>query len=255
MTPITTKDLKLYEHKEDEKSSDDSSLMLLTDHLDELRNKILISLFVLIVASVIGFALSKNIISLLTKIAPEGTTFIQIKPGEFFFTSFRVALYAGFVLALPVILWQLAGFIIPGLTDKEKKVSIPIISASPILFALGSFFAYRFVAPSMIRFLFGFGQGVIATSISIEHFVSFTLMIMAVCGFAFLLPIVLIALANIGVVDSEILMDKWREAILISIILGAILTPTPDPLNMGLVGGILIALYFLSCGVLKVLRK
>ena len=255
MKPISTKDLQLYEPHKDKELSNGGPLMPIVDHLNELRNKILISLFALIVSSVIGFAFSRDIISLLIKIAPAGTTFIQIKPGEFFFTSFRVSLYCGLVIALPLIFWQLAGFVIPGLTDKEKKISIPIVSASPILFVFGSLFAYRFVAPSMIKFLFGFGKDVISMSISIEHFVSFTLMIMAICGFAFLLPVVLIVLANIGVVDSKILSHKWREAVLISVILGAILTPTPDPFNMGLVSGILIVLYVLSCGILKILHK
>ena len=254
MSPTSTKELKLYE-KEKIDESDNSSSMSLSIHLNELRNKIIFSLIALGIASVISFSSSKEIVRLLTNIAPQGTAFLQIKPGEFFFTSLRVALFCGLGIASPIIIWQLGSFILPGLTTKEKKATIPILSFAPVLFAVGGVFAYYFVAPSMLKFLFGFGAGVIPSSISIESFISFTLMIMAICGFTFLLPVVIFALANVGIVDSKILITKWRHAILLSLILGAILTPTPDPFNMGLVSGVLVALYFLSWGILKMIGK
>ncbi len=253
MNPISTKELELYEKPESD-LNDDVPIPL-SEHLNDLRNKIIISLLVLLITTSIGFYLSKGIISLLTEAAPEGTTFLQIKPGEFFFCSMRVAFYFGVALALPVIIWQLGSFIVPGLKPKEKNIIIPILSGAPILFCIGSMFAYYFVIPSMLNFLFGFGKDVISTSISIESFVSFSLLIMAIFGFCFLLPIVIFALSNVGILNSEILISKWRYAILSSVILGAVLTPTPDPFNMGVVSGILIALYFLSWGVLKLTRR
>ena len=249
MKPISTKELKLYE-KKDTDDFDDGLLMPLSKHLEELRSKIIISLIALCIAILLGFSFSREIIKLLTNIA-SGVTFLQIKPGEFFFTSFRVSLYVGLVLASPVVIWQFGSFILPGLKTKEKKIAIPILTGAPILFSIGSVFAYFFVVPSMLNFLFGFGKNIISSSISIESFVSFTLMIMAICGVAFLLPIIIFALANVGILNSEILIGKWRYAILSSVILGAILTPTPDPFNMSIVSGILIALYFLSFGILK----
>lgn len=254
MSPTSTKDLKLYE-KEVLDESDNSPTMPLSIHLDELRNKIIFSLIALCLVSLISFSSSKEMIKLLTNIAPQGTAFLQIKPGEFFFTSLRVAIFCGLGTTSPIIIWQLGSFILPGLTTKEKKATILILSFAPILFGLGSVFAYYFVAPSMLKFLFGFGAGVIPSSISIENFISFTLMIMAICGFTFLLPVVIFALANVGIVDSKVLINKWRHAILLSLILGAVLTPTPDPFNMGLVSGILVTLYFLSWGILRVVGK
>ena len=251
--PISTKQLNIYKNKEE--GFDNGMLMPLSDHLNELRNKIIISTIALCVMTLIGFYISKQTISLLTSTVPFETTFLQIKPGEFFFTSIRVSLYIGLTLASPIILWQLISFITPGLTQKEKKAVVPIITSAPILFLFGSVFAYYFVVPSMLKFLFGFGKDVISTSISIEGFVSFTLMIMAICGFAFLLPIVILVLANIGIVNSQLLVNKWRYAILGSVILGAILTPTPDPFNMSIVSGILISLYFISVGILKITKQ
>ena len=253
MKPISTKELELYD-KQDE-DSNDGLLIPLSVHLEELRNKIIISLLSLTIATLVGFTFTREIIRLLTNIAPADTTFLQLRPGEFFFTSMRVALYCGLAIASPVMIWQLGSFIFPGLKPKEKKIAIPILSGAPVLFCLGSLFGYFFVAPSMLNFLFGFGKDVISTSISIESFVSFVLLIMAICGSAFLLPIVIFALANVGILNSNILIINWRYAILASVISGAVLTPTPDPFNMSIVSGILIALYFLSWGILKITKR
>jgi sec-independent protein translocase protein TatC len=163
----------------------------------------------------------------------------------------RISLYIGIALSSPVIIWQLGSFILPGLKKKEQQVIIPVLIGAPFLFSIGSIFAYYFVVPSMLNFLFGFGKGIITTSISIEHFVSFALMITAVCGFAFLLPIIILVLGKIGLVNLKMLIKNWRYAVLSSVVLGAILTPTPDPFNMSLVAGILIVLFFISCGVLR----
>ena len=254
MTPISTKDLNLYKNKAPDEL-DGGPVMSISSHLDELRVKIITSLILISITTFIGFSFSGDFIKLLTSIAPQGTTFLQIKPGEFFFTSLRTSLYVGLALASPVVIWQLGSFILAGLSLKEKKVTVPILTFAPILFCIGSLFAYFFVAPSMLNFLFGFGKDVILTSISIESFVSFTLMIMAICGVAFLLPIIIFALANAGIVNSKILINKWRYAILISVLLGAMLTPTPDPFNMTIVSSILIGLYFASWGILKIVRN
>ncbi len=253
MNPISTKELDLYKRK-DVNETNIETLMPLSIHLDELRNKIIISLLAICTTTLVGFLYSKEIVKLLTRIAPLETTFLQIRPGEFFFTSLRIALFAGIISASPVIIWQLGSFILAGLTNKEKKIALPILTGAPLLFFTGIVFAYLFVAPSMLNFLFGFGKDIISTSISIESFVSFTLMIMAICGCTFLLPIIILALANVGIVNSKMLIQNWRYALLSSVILGAILTPTPDPFNMGVVGGILITLYFVSVGVLKIMR-
>ena len=213
------------------------------------------SLIALFITSLGGFYLSKEIIRLLTAIAPQETLFLQIKPGEFFFASLRTALYLGILLSSPVIIWQMGSFILPGLKDKEKRIAIPILAGAPSLFCVGLIFGYYFVAPSMLNFLFGFGKEVISTSISIESYLNFTLMIMAICGFAFLLPIIIFALANAGILSSKTLSHNWRQAILSGVILGAILTPTPDPFNMAIVSGILIGLYFISFLILKVTNK
>ena len=250
MKPISTKELELYEN-----NVETGHLIPLSTHLNELRNKIIISLIAFSIATVIGFSTSKEAIRLLTNIAPPETVFIQIKPGEFFFSCMKISLYVGIVLSSPVIIWQLGSFILPGLKPQERKVALPMFIGSPFLFLIGSIFSYYFIAPSMLNFLFGFGEGVISTSISIENFISFTLSIMAMCGTAFLLPIVIFSLSGVGIISPQFLLSNWRYAVLASVILGAVLTPTPDPFNMGIISGVLIGLYFTSYGILVICKK
>ncbi len=253
MNPISTKELDLYKEKKAE-DSNEGPLIPLSEHLTELRNKLIISFIALGITILFGFSFSKEIIRLLSILAPHETVFIQIKPGEFFFSSFRVAFFFGLTMASPVIIWQLGSFIIPGLKIRERKIITPILIGAPFLFLTGVVFAYFFVAPSMLNFLFGFGKDIISTSISIENFISFTLMIMTICGCTFLLPIIIFALASVGIVNSAMLTKNWRYAILSSVVFGAILTPTPDPFNMGIVSGILTGLYFISVGILRIMH-
>lgn len=245
MKPTSTKELELYE-----KDTEGGQLIPLSSHLGELRNKIIISLTAFSIAMLMGFSFSKDIIKILTNIAPPDTIFIQIKPGEFFFSCIKIALYIGAVISSPVVIWQLSSFIFPGLKPNEKKFALPILTGAPFLFLAGSVFAYYFIAPPMLSFLFGFGENIISTSISVENFISFTLSIIAMCGLAFLLPVVIFSLAGLGIINSKLLLSGWRYAILSSVVAGAVLTPTPDPFNMFIVSGILIGLYFLSWCIL-----
>ncbi len=254
MSPTSTKELELYQ-KQDTEEFDTSPSMPLSRHLEELRKKIIISFTSFSVASVLGFYFSRDFISILTNLAPSDTIFLQIKPGEFFFTAMRIAVFLGVLLSSPVIIWQLGSFIFPGLNQKERKMIMPAVAAAPALFVLGCAFAYFFVAPSMLNFLFGFGKDIISTSISIESYISFTIMIMAICGFSFLIPILILGCANVGLINSKSLIRSWRYVILASVISGAVLTPTPDPFNMSIVSGILIGLYLISYGILCVMRR
>lgn len=253
MNPISTKELSLYQGKKE--ITDEGPSLPLSEHLNELRKKIIISLAVFLICALITFSFSKDFLRLLILAVPSETTFLQIKPGEFFFTSLRVALFFAFIFSSPIIIWQLGSFILPGLTNKEKKIAVPILTLSPLLFLTGSAFSYFFVIKSMLNFLFFFGKDVIPISISIEYYVSFVLMILAICGFIFLLPIVIIALGSAHIVSAQTLIKKWKHALLLSLILAAIFTPTPDPINMCLVGSILIALYLVSIVILKLMLK
>ena len=248
MPPISTKDLNLY------KKEDPEIELPLSTHLEELRQRILISLVTLFVSFVISLLYSKNIIYYLTLIAPQDTIFIQIKPGEFFFTCMRVAFYGGFAISLPVIIFQSCNFVFPGLRENEKKLLFLMVILTPFSFILGTVFAYYAVLPSMLGFLFGFGGDMITTSISIENYIAFSIMVLAICGVAFLMPAVLFVLGKLKLISSKFLISQWRYAVLLCVVLGAVLTPTPDPFNMILISGVLVFLYIISILVLKLTK-
>lgn len=254
MKPVSTKDLNLYK----DKASDEFEIgpqMALSEHLSELRKKIILSLVVFIVFALIGFTFTSQITSLLIDIAPENTMFIQIKPGEYFFASLKISFYFAVTFSSPLLIYILGSFIAPGLKKAEKKIIAPVMILSPLLFFSGILFGYYFVTPSMLNFLFGFGENIVSSSISIENFISFSLMILSICGFTFLLPVLFIVLAFFKIIDSSFLIQKWRYFILSSVVLGAVLTPTPDPFNMCLISGLLVGLYLFSFVILKLFFK
>lgn len=226
-----------------------------TDHLQELRNRIAIVIFTIIVSSMTCFYFSGDIIKVLQAAAPEGASFFQLKPGELFMSSFKVAIYLGLVLAMPVLLQQISGFMKPGLSKKERRVLQPIFIGAPLLFLAGISFAYYFVLPPLLDFLLGFRTGVVETRYGLEHFLNLEISILGLCGLTFQLPIVLITISLLNLVKSNQLMAIWRYVVLSSFVIAAILTPTPDPLTMTVVASAMLGLYFSTVAVLKLLKK
>ncbi len=226
-----------------------------TDHLQELRNRILITVISLITMIMLCFYFSGPIILFLEAAAPEGASFFQLKPGELFMSSFKVSVYLGVILALPVFLNQIAVFLSPGLNQKEKKILSPIFWASPFLFLAGIAFAYYMVLPPLLDFLLGFREGVVETRYGLEHFINLELSILALCGIAFQLPIIIITISFFNIIKSSQLMSIWRYVILGSFVIAAVLTPTPDPLTMTIVALALLALYFGTVTILIFMKK
>ena len=156
---------------------------------------------------------------------------------------------------MPLLLQQIESFLRPGLKDKELNLLGPILISSPILFWLGMAFAYFFTLPSLLEFLLGFGQGLVEARYGLEHFINLELSILSICGISFQLPIVLISLAQFGIVSSKGLLRLWRYVILGAFMLAAVITPTPDPLTMSILAGALLALFFLTILILKAMKR
>lgn len=227
----------------------------LSEHLTELRNRVLISIAAVAVSIFICFQFSEHIILFLQAAAPEGASFFQLKPGELFLSTMKISIYSGLVLSLPIILSQIAGFIYPGLKDNEKKILNPVLFGAPILFYLGIAFAYYMALPPLLSFLLGFKEGIVETRYGLEHFLNLEVSILGLCGIAFQLPILIMVLSFVGLINSSQLFKIWRYVILGTFIVAAILTPTPDPLTMTIVASALLALYFGTVSILKFLGK
>ena len=115
--------------------------------------------------------------------------FLQLAPGEFLFVSIKVAGYAGLILALPYIVFQVLSFILPGLTEREKRLIAPAVSGSAILFIIGIFFAWWTLVPDALGFIVNYGSAVVAPLLSIEKYLDFVFLSMLSIGLSFQIPI------------------------------------------------------------------
>ncbi|MAE95344.1 MAG: twin-arginine translocase subunit TatC [Deltaproteobacteria bacterium] len=224
----------------------------LTEHLAELRSR----LFKIILAWGLGFAgawsFSEIIFGFLLEPATaalgEGGKLQAIAPTEIFFTYLKCALLAGFVFALPVIFWQLWAFIAPGLYPSEKKVAVPFVLCSTVLFASGGAFGYYAVFPLVYEFFAGFSSSFVESAWTMREVFSLTTRLLLAFGTGFELPVVVFFLAAAGIVDPRQFIGGLKYAVLVSFVFAAVLTP-PDVVSQILLAVPLVVLYLVGVGV------
>ncbi|MGB2923966.1 MAG: twin-arginine translocase subunit TatC [Limnothrix sp.] len=220
------------------------------DHLEELRLRIFYGLIAVVLGWIACFFFVKPIVQLLEAPA-AGVKFIQVAPGEFFFLSFKVAGYTGALLASPVILYQVIAFVLPGLTQKERRLLGPVVIGSGVLFFVGLAFSYVALIPAALNFFITYGADVVEAAWSIESYFELVLGLMFFTGLAFQVPVIQMVLALLGIVTSELMLKGWRLVILGSVIMGAVITPSTDPMTQSLLAGAILGLYFGGIGVVK----
>lgn len=232
----------------------DEKEMSLFDHLEELRQRIFYALIAVGIGAIACFAGVKPIVQLL-EIPAQGVKFLQFAPGEYFFVSIKVAGYCGILVASPVILYQIVAFVVPGLTRKEQRLLAPIVFGSSILFVAGLAFAYVALIPAALNFFITYGADVVEQSWSIEKYFEFVLLLLFSTGLAFQVPIIQALLGLLGIVSSQQMLSGWRFVLVGAAVIGAVLTPSTDPLTQSLLGGAITALYFGGIGIVKLLGK
>ena len=173
--------------------------------------------------------------------------------GGVFIVALKVSLYAAIFLALPIILWQLWLFVAPGLYDNEKKMALPFLIGTTVMFAIGVLFAYYVVTPFGFQFLITFGAFLYTPLINIEDYIGFFAKILFGFGIAFELPMIVYFLASIKLVTEKTLLDFFKYAIVIIFIVAALLTP-PDVITQMLMAAPLIILYGVSILVAKAIN-
>ncbi len=225
--------------------------MSIFDHLDELRQRIFYSLIVVGVAIAGCFFVVKSIVELL-EVPAQGAKFLQLSPGEYFFVSVKVAGYSGLLIASPFILYQIIMFVLPGLTRRERRLLGPIVLGSSVLFFGGLVFAYIALIPAALNFFISYGADVVEQLWSIERYFEFVLLLLFCTGLAFQVPVVQFLLALLGLVTSQQMLKSWRYVLLGAAILGAVLTPSTDPVTQSLLGGAVLFLYFGGIVLVKV---
>ena len=228
--------------------------MSLFDHLDELRTRIFYALIAIVIGIIGCFAVVKPLVRIL-ELPAQGVKFLQLAPGEFFFVSIKVAGYSGILVASPFILYQIIQFVLPGLTRRERRLLGPVILGSSVLFFAGLGFAYIALVPAALNFFINYGGDVVEQSWSIDLYFEFVLLLMFSTGLAFQIPIVQLILGFLGIVSSEMMAKGWRVVVLGAVVLGAILTPSTDPLTQSLLAGAVLGLYFSGVGMVKLMGK
>ena len=228
--------------------------MSLFDHLEELRLGIFYSLLG-VLAGVIGCFCFVNRIVTLLEVPAQGAKFLQLSPGEYFFVSIKVAGYSGILVASPFILYQIAMFVLPGLTRRERRLIGPIVLGSSVLFVTGIFFAYIALIPAALNFFINYGADVVEQLWSIDRYFEFVLLLLFSTGLAFQIPVIQILLGLLGIVGSGQMLQGWRYVMMGAVVLGAVLTPSTDPITQSLLAGAVLFLYFGGTLVVKLLGK
>lgn len=227
----------------------------LKPHIADLRKRLIISSLALLVAFFACFAVYEPILNwMMTPVEAvlgENSQMVAIEVQETFFTALKVALFSGFLVSLPVMLWQMWLFLAPGLYENEKKLVIPFVVGATTMFLSGAAFAYYIVVPFGFEFLVNFGNSVVTVMPSIGKYVSFFTKLLFGFGIAFELPVFTFFFAVIGLVDDRMMKNFFKYAVVLIFMLSALLTP-PDVVTQFLMAGPLILLYGVSIYIAKI---
>lgn len=216
--------------------------LTLTEHLEELRGRILKSLLVVIIASGIIYGFVDPILPHLVK--PVGRL-VFISPQEAFISRIKIAFFLGILLSLPVILYQVWRFVASGLKPHEKKYTLLFAPFSLLLFFIGASFGYFIIAPIGMRFLLGFASELMVPMITASKYISFVGLLTICFGLIFEMPLASIFMTKIGLVTPAFLASRRKQAVVAIFIAAAILTP-PDVITQCLMALPLLVLYEVS---------
>ncbi len=238
---------------------DDGRTMTILEHLQELRSRLMICAIAMVLSVAVSFyPLSSWVLKALKKPAEDKVPNFELiftQPLEAWSTYFRVALLLGIAIAMPILLWQLMGFVGPGLTRNEKKWVYPIILGASLAFIGGILFAYFVVMPPALNFFLKPPGGIATPLISVKSYVDFTTRLLFVTGLVFETPLLIMGLAKVGVVTSRRLLRWWRYAVVLAFIVAAVVTPTIDPVTQSLVAGPIVVLYFVGILLAKLVES
>jgi sec-independent protein translocase protein TatC len=246
----------------------------LTEHLGELRNRILVSIIVVAVVFGICFNNSENIFKLLTSPLHHTLEFsisnpyisyvpankpdinlVFLAPAEALWMHMKIAFIFALIISSPLIFFEIWRFIAPGLLDKEKKYALPFIITTSFLFLIGALFCFIIILPFAMNFLLNYKTENLQPMISVEKYMDFCLKFILAFGAIFELPVILVFLTRMGIVSHEFLAKNRKYAVLIAFILAAVLTPTPDAFNQTLMAVPIIILFEAGIWASRIFNK
>jgi len=229
------------------------------EHLLEIRRRIFVVMGVLLVSAILAGIFLQPMMKLLTR--PSGDVPLQfLKPTDMIWVYMEIILSMAAVITMPVLIIEVMLFIRPGLeSPKEiavyRSATIFGMPAVIIFFAIGVTFAYFVLLPLMLKFLANTGGDYASPNWNIREYFSFVLAVILWIGLAFETPLVMALLARLGIASPQAMLKQWRIAVVAIAVIAAIVTPTVDPVNMALVMGPLLLLYFLGVVMAKAVYK
>lgn len=241
-------------------------------HLEELRRRLIVSLIAIGVGFSVSFYFSEQIMAFLIRILT--TTFaiqshypfvvivtkpppqlIFVAPAEAFWAHIKIGFLAGLLLAVPFLLFELWRFVSPGLRRRERRYALPFVVLGTVFFFFGLAFCYFVVLPFAMNFLLTYKTEHLTPMLSIGLFIDFTVKFLLAFGLIFQLPLLISLAARLGLVTSQFLTRNRKYAILLSFVIAAILTPTPDVFNQALMAVPLCLLYEVGILAARVIEK
>src|SRR5581483_7283843 len=206
----------------------------LVQHLAELRDRLMVAAIAVVITTALSFVFSVQIIRFL--MLPAGVThLVALSPTENFTTFMRVSLFSGIALAMPVILYEIYAYIDPALLPHERRFALRLGPFVLLLFVTGMLFCYFLLLPNALKFLITFGSDVIDNQLRASEYISFVTTFILGVGLVFEVPVVIYGLVAVHVVKRSWLTKQRRYVFLLVFVVGAIITPPPDPSNQTLV--------------------
>ena len=220
-----------------------NSDMAFIDHLEELRWRILKSLGSILVMAVLTFNFADYLVYILTAPADNRGIGLQtLTPQGMFILKWNLAIIGGFILSIPVITIQIWKFVSPGLYNRERKILLPLILTVFLCFILGAIFAYMVILPFSLNFFASMVTDNVQNNFSINYYFSFVLALIIGSGVIFEMPVASFLFSSIGIITPSFLRRFRREAIMVTVILSAIITP-PDPISLIIMAIPMVKLY------------
>jgi sec-independent protein translocase protein TatC len=230
----------------------------LTEHLAELRTRLIRIILALVIGTVVAFTKANYIFELLKqpllKVNPNLKLYF-LSPTEPFFTAFKISFLAGFIMVSPFVFYQIWKFIEPALYEHEKKLALPFVLFTTLFFAVGCLFSFYLVLPVAIGFFINFGNIQLGAEaiFSVKEYISFVLRMIFAFGITFELPVILSLLSRLGIVSPDFLIKSRPYFIVLAFIVAAVLTPTPDVFSQLMLAVPLILFYEISIIMAKIL--
>ncbi len=237
--------------------------MSLSQHLIELRKRLVIGALALVIGMVVSFFLTDWIIDAMT----EPIRVVAAKRGDevnvelmsstitgYFDTRLRISFAVGIILSAPVWLWQLWAFLMPGLTRKEVRYTVGFVSAAVPLFFAGVYVGWL-VMPHIVEIMATFSPEGASNLYDTKYYYDFVLKLLLVVGVSFIIPVFLVALNFAGIMSGMAILKGWRVAILVAVVFAGLATPAADIVSMLLLAAILTVLYFAAAGLSLLLDR